>query len=109
MIEVVIAICAIICAAAFMFGYVCGLEDLSKIANWGIGFDDGVKAAMELMEEKGDEEISEVERENDTYKDILQELEWYRAGLIQTMQPEYVDALIAHLRELIGEKEDEEE
>lgn len=27
-------------------------------------------------------------------KDILQELVWYREGLIQTMQPEYVDALI---------------
>ena len=73
MIEVVIVICAIICAAAFMFGYVRGLEDLSKIANWGIGFDDGVKAAMELMEEKEDEEISEVERENDRYN---QEQDW---------------------------------
>lgn len=69
MIEVAIAICAIICVAAFMFGYVRGLEDLSKIANWGIGFDDGVKTAMELMEEKEDEEISEVERENGTYKE----------------------------------------
>lgn len=73
MIEVVIAICTIICAAAFMFGYVCGLEDLSKIANWGIGFDDGVKTAMELMKEKEGEEISEVDRENDRYN---QEQDW---------------------------------
>lgn len=32
-------------------------------------------------------------------KDILQELVWYREGLIQTMQPEYVDALITAIME----------
>lgn len=32
-------------------------------------------------------------------KDILQELVWYREGLIHAMQPEYVDALITAIME----------
>lgn len=35
----------------------------------------------------------------ETREDILQELVWYREGKIPTMQPEYVDALIAALKE----------
>lgn len=40
----------LLCALAFSYGYLRGLENLSSFESWGVGFDDGWKAAKEFFE-----------------------------------------------------------
>ena len=43
-------ICSLLCAVAFMFGYVRGFDDAKSLTNWGIGWDEGYEYGRRVME-----------------------------------------------------------